>query len=153
MSAAINFGDERISCRVWDRLQPEVNSGCWIWMGCLQHGYGVVQIKGRRWKVHRLVYESLVSPVPKHLVLDHLCRTTCCANPGHLEPVTSRENTMRGLSPSLASARAASRTHCRAGHALTSDNVYLGNRNGWRRRVCRTCQRHYRVAHARRDAK
>ena len=45
---------------------------------------------------HRWSYQHHIGPVPEGLVLDHLCRVRHCVNPDHLEPVTSRENTLRG---------------------------------------------------------
>ncbi len=32
-------------------------------------------------------------------------------------------------------------THCRAGHALTAENTYVGFARGKERKVCRTCRR------------
>lgn len=43
------------------------------------------------------MYELLVGPIPEGLTIDHLCRNTMCVNPDHLEPVTHRENLMRGV--------------------------------------------------------
>lgn len=74
-----------------------VETGCWIWLGELnRNGYGRVCVKGKRPVAHRHVYETLVGPIPEGLLLDHLCRVRCCVNPSHLEPVTPKENTLRG---------------------------------------------------------
>lgn len=72
-------------------------SGCWAWQGEMnRNGYGRVRIKGRRMMVHRVLYERLVAPIREGLLLDHLCRNRNCCNPQHMEPVTPRENTLRG---------------------------------------------------------
>lgn len=115
---------------------------CWIWQGGLcgsdyasGGGYGVTWRDGRAVGAHRAYYEDLVGPIPDGLVIDHLCRTRSCVNPGHMEPVTSAENTLRGESPM---ARKARQTHCIHGHPLSGDNVYV-QPNG--RRRCRACDR------------
>lgn len=54
----------------------------------------------------------------------------------HLELVTSRENTLRGVSPAAQRAR---RTHCPAGHEFTPENTYTQPSSGQRK--CRTCVR------------
>lgn len=85
---------------------------------------------------------------PSGLELDHLCHTnsqectggdTClhrrCVNPDHLEPVTHRVNTIRGLGFSGVAAR---KTHCMRGHEFTPENTYI-KPNGTRR--CKTCHR------------
>lgn len=75
---------------------------CWIWQLTLtQDGYGRAS-KGRNpISAHRKYYEKYVGPIPKGLVLDHLCRVRCCVNPEHLEPVTPIENTRRGLNAKI----------------------------------------------------
>lgn len=75
-----------------------VNSdGCWEWQGWKSgNGYGQTKIHGKTVMVHRFVYESHFGPIPKGLVLDHLCKNRSCCNPFHLEPVTPQENTLRG---------------------------------------------------------
>lgn len=71
--------------------------GCWTWLGAIDRdGYGRVGKDGRCLRVHRVAYESLIGAIPEGLVIDHLCRNRACANPLHLEPVTVRENFMRG---------------------------------------------------------
>lgn len=106
---------------------------CWNWTGGLTfYGYGRFNIDNTRWPVHRLAYELLVGPIPDGLVLDHLCRNRRCVNPEHLEPVTGRENTLRGVGPSAESARA---THCPAGHEFTPENT----KRLPKQRRCRQC--------------
>lgn len=103
------------------------DKGCWIWTGAQNgQGYGVMQLDGSARRVHRLSYEWFVGPIAEGLVLDHLCRVRSCANPDHLEPVTTQENSARGQ---------AARTECSNGHTYTDDNTT------WRLiRVCKTCR-------------
>lgn len=109
--------------------------GCWTWNGSrTSNGYGRVRRVQKLWSVHRYVYELLLGPVPEGLVLDHLCRNRACCNPAHLEPVTFRENVLRGEGPAALHAR---KTHCLRGHALTAENLIPGR--GYRQ--CRICWR------------
>ena len=79
----------------------------------------------------------MYGPVPDGIEIDHLCRVRHCANPEHLEAVTPTENTMRGEGVGAKNARL---THCKHGHPLSGDNLYIVTRaGGKRRRVCRTC--------------
>lgn len=84
--------------RIEDRLAMVPECGCWIWLGELnRNGYGRISLGGKRLMAHRVLYELMVGPIGEGLVLDHLCRMRCCVNPAHMEPVTVRENTLRGL--------------------------------------------------------
>lgn len=112
-----------------DRSDPSV---CWEWTGTRSaKGYGV--FSGVR--AHRAAYELLVGPIPAGLTIDHLCRNRACINPAHLEPVTNRENILRGESPSAIHARA---SHCPKGHQYDGANTWT-DRRGWR--TCRECRR------------
>lgn len=89
-------------------------SGCWEWTGAVDlNGYGVVYGNGRMRKAHRVLYEKANGTVPHGLELDHLCRNRKCVNPDHLEPVTHRENILRGVGTAASRAR---QTHCKHGH-------------------------------------
>ena len=112
-------------------------SGCLLWTGyTTKEGYG--QVSARQdgtqsfYYVHRLMYEWFVGPIPDGLQIDHLCRIRHCGCPAHMEAVTSRENTLRGESPS---ARAARRTHCPQGHEYDAMNTYYFRGA----RQCRAC--------------
>lgn len=75
---------------------------CWVWTGAKQSaGYGALRVDGRVVLAHRHAYEQAVGPIPAGLQLDHLCRVTDCVNPEHLEPVTNRENVLRGRKAKL----------------------------------------------------
>jgi hypothetical protein len=114
-------------------ISPEPNSGCWLWTGAVDlDGYGVAWASKTTKRAHRVIFEGARGAIPPGLHLDHLCRNTSCVNPGHLEPVTPRENTMRGVTPAAANAK---KTHCRNGHPFDEANVYwFGNE-----RRCRAC--------------
>lgn len=117
------------------RWQPEPMSGCWLWIGGTALGYGRIRVDGSFKMAHRLSYERFVGPIPESMHLDHLCRTPACINPEHLEPVTSRENTMRGIGPTAVNAR---KTHCIRGHEFNEANTYLTKKG---QRYCRPCQK------------
>ncbi len=115
--------------------QYEVQAGgCWLWTSKLNNvGYGTMKIFGGYALAHRLSYELFVGSIPEGLVIDHLCHNRACVNYEHLEPVTSRENILRGKG---LAAQNAVKTHCPKGHPLSGDNVrYCAGR----RRQCRTC--------------
>lgn len=100
-----------------------------------KHGYGKVRVGGGKIaRAHRVAYECAKGPIPDGLVIDHLCRNKACCNPDHLEAVTQRENTLRGMGPS---ANAAKLTHCKRGHPFDSANTSINTRG---HRVCRACR-------------
>lgn len=117
---------------------PEPNSGCWLWLGKMRHGYGVATVEMKEIPAHRFSYELLRGPIKKGLVIDHLCRVTLCVNPGHLEPVTIAENNRRGIGPALTRLRNIGLTHCPNGHPYSGGNLYLAP-TGYR--DCKICQR------------
>ena len=131
--------------RVMRRVVVDADTGCWLFTGSTNAGgYGQIELppeNGHRrgTTTHRVVYETLVGPVPSGLELDHVrergCRHRHCCNPAHLEPVTSRENTLRGDGPAAQRAR---QTHCKRGHDLNDPTVAYRNRHG--QRVCRWCR-------------
>jgi HNH endonuclease len=85
--------------RLWRFIEPEPNTGCWLWSGSRTRGeYGHMAKHGR---AHRVVYLLLRGAIPPGLQLDHLCRVRTCVNPDHLAPVTNAENSRRGAQARL----------------------------------------------------
>lgn len=117
----------------------EVTSTCWLWTGArMGMGYGHVALPVQLREVHkfravhRVIYEQLIGPIPDGMQLDHVwergCRHKHCVFPGHLEPVTGKENSER---------RAKLITHCPQDHEYTESNTRI--HRGKRR--CLTCHR------------
>lgn len=122
---------------VLDRAMRRVaidEAGCWVFTGAINaSGYGVIGRGGRgagNVLTHRVTYERLVGPVPDGLDLDHLCRNRACCNPEHLEPVTRRENCIRGVRWAVLP------THCKQGHEFTPENTVQTKKQ----RRCKTCR-------------
>jgi HNH endonuclease len=106
---------------------------CWIWTAYLNRGgYGQFRLaeNGRLILAHRWAYEHERGPVPHGLQIDHLCRQRACVRPDHMEPVTQRENILRGTGFSARNARL---THCVHGHDLSNSYRSSGSRQ------CRVC--------------
>ncbi len=77
-------------------------SGCWEWQGARTNfGYGILGQDNKIILAHRFYYEKLHGPIPKGMVIDHLCRNPRCCNPDHLEVVTPAVNTQRKSSAKL----------------------------------------------------
>jgi hypothetical protein len=127
--------------RFWAKVEEDSQTGCWNWTAAMDgHGYGRFGGSGgcRRGKTslaHRIAFELVIGMIRGGLELDHLCRNTVCVNPAHLEPVTHRENLLRGRTVPAAYA---ARTHCGRGHPFDSVNSY---RDAEGRRRCRACLR------------
>lgn len=128
--------------RLWQRIE-RADNGCWLWTGptttggyanfaCFHNG------ESKPHRVHRLVYELLVEPIPEGLQIDHLCHSSAtgcrgvcrhrlCVNPAHLEPVTPAENVRRA---------AALITHCPQGHPYDEANTVVRKDGA---RSCHAC--------------
>lgn len=111
---------------------------CWIWTGKIDRsGYGKMWIYDREFCAHRVVYTVLKGDIPDGLTLDHLkekCGNRACVNPDHLEPVTMRENVLRGNTFTAANLL---KTHCPRGHEYSEKNIIP--RKGGGKRGCRIC--------------
>lgn len=76
--------------------------GCWIPTGDAiknRLGYFTLFVDGSPILGHRYSYQTFVGPIPRGLVIDHLCRNRSCCNPEHLQAVTHKENMRRTRDP------------------------------------------------------
>ena len=90
-----------------DRFESKIdrrNTGdndCDVWTGALSsEGYGNFTVGKHTVRAHRVAFMLAFGEIPDELFLDHLhpqCLYRFCVNEWHLEPVTSGENTRRGV--------------------------------------------------------
>ena len=146
-----------------ERLLARVDVGdCWHVRTKQPDHVRVKVATGHYRRAHRLVYETLVGPIPDGLVLDHLCKNVQCVNPDHLEPVTQAVNLDRSAArdqqkrwrarqprkvkpePKRPAGRFSNATRCIHGHEFTPENTQMkpnkAVRGGYER-VCRTCRK------------
>lgn len=79
-----------------DQYTPNPITGCWDWNWGKIQGYGTLNRKDKSRWAHIAFYEEVHGPLPKGMVVDHLCRNPGCVNPDHLEAVSNATNIRRG---------------------------------------------------------
>jgi hypothetical protein len=114
-------------------------NGCSVWLGATygkgMGQYGRIGAFGIPKPVHVLSYEMFVGPIPPGFEIDHKCKNRFCWNPNHLEPVTHKENILRGESLSAQNRR---KTECKRGHPFSGENLIIRPDGS---RYCRECMR------------
>ena len=110
---------------------------CWPWDGDRDsHGYGRIgyRIGGKIFHTgaHRFIYAVCNGPIPRGLVIDHLCKNTLCCNRSHLEAVSQKINNERGTPRNI--------IECPRGHKYLSDNL-IPSTLKMGARGCLTCSR------------
>lgn len=120
-----------------------LETGCWEWPGTRAHGYGHVKFGGggKTVKVHRLVYEHFVGPIPPGHEKEphHRCEKKACANFEHLVLLTPKEHRATQDWVEINKRKQIIlKTHCKRGHLFDQGNTRI-QKNGTR--ACRTCMR------------
>lgn len=144
--------DKTLLKRFNAKYEVDEKTGCWNWTAYINKGgYGEISNWPKVLVASRASYELFVGKIPEGLQIDHLCRNRKCVNPEHLEPVTNKENSRRGIAVEVTKERYKNQTHCKYGHPLFGENLYMPPSNG--QRVCITCRKrrkrdHYRKTHS-----
>src|SRR6266705_3466045 len=99
--------------------RPELGP-CWIWLAGAPRGYGSFSLPGGQhgtnFRAHRYAYELEKGKIPRGKILDHLCRTTRCVNPSHLDVTTQEIHVFRGFGLTV---KNRDKTHCVRGHLFS----------------------------------
>jgi hypothetical protein len=99
------YGDPLVTKRIigndearwWSHVDRRGAGECWPWTAWIDDdGYGRFWTGQSVGYAARWGYEHFVAPIPGRHMPDHLCRHRWCVNWAHLEPVTNRENCLRG---------------------------------------------------------
>lgn len=82
--------------KVLSHYKVNAETGCWIWAGWKEGGYGrfqmVVEGKKKYLLAHRYYHQHLIGPIPEGLLVMHKCNNRGCVNPDHLETGTNQDN-------------------------------------------------------------
>lgn len=140
----------------WEKTAVGPDNECWHWQGNRnQKNYGYLRpvLGGRKRNIraHRFSWEMANGqPIPKGMIVRHLCDNPICVNPKHLLLGTHAENTMDAIVRgrffnSLANLRNSYKSKpkpapefcVRCGHRRTDD--YIQRRGAGVLRRCRAC--------------
>ena len=75
---------EIISLRARLAAKTKTQGECEVWQGDIHKGYGRVQVKGKKWRVHRLTWILERGPIPDGLGVLHTCDNPPCRKLSHL---------------------------------------------------------------------
>jgi len=104
-----------IEARWWSHVDRRGDDECWPWTACIdENGYGRFWDGEHVGYAARWGYGRFVDAIPDDHMPDHTCHDPkvckvphqqcphrACCNYGHLEPVTNRENVLRGTHTKL----------------------------------------------------
>jgi hypothetical protein len=139
-----SFSAEDVS-RFWGLVDKTTT--CWLWSGVSslsKNGarYGKFYAGGKNYQAHRISVLLSGRDIPDRYDVDHLCRTTLCVNPEHLDPVTHRENVVRGLAGLHMRDKQTARTRCISElHEMTPENIRWKKTKSGIWMLCRECIR------------
>ena len=86
-------GKRNVPSDIWKKIQKGSGDECWNWIGMVDGcGYGMMKIKQRGYRTHRIAYELTYGDIPEGLCILHSCDNPACCNPKHLRIGTHKDN-------------------------------------------------------------
>lgn len=111
--------------------------GCWYWTKTINlNGYGIMSLGRKMKSCHRISFFIHNGKLPHNLLVCHACDNTLCVNPNHLFLGTHKDNTQDMVKKGR-HMHGFQKTHCKRGHELSTENVYLFGK----KRNCKICRR------------
>jgi hypothetical protein len=86
---------QKLLARIMEQVRVDDATGCWVWLGTrttCHMRYGQMSINDKARRVHRVMYELSVGPIPAGKFVLHECDNPLCCNPAHLFPGTHQDN-------------------------------------------------------------
>lgn len=131
--------------RFFEKVQPEPNTGCWLWLGAEvgEMGYGSFFIGSKKLRTrrsglaHRVSFWIAKRFLPDELCLLHKCDNPRCVNPDHLFLGTRTDNNLDMKKKGRCGGYGTHVTHCPKGHEYNEENTVF-RPEGWR--ACRKCR-------------
>ena len=88
---------DRLMAKCVETNPPEgcqIATPCLTYTGCKKtSGHGRIWDNGKMAHAHRVAFEHKHGPIPKGMVVMHLCDNPACCNPDHLTLGTQKDNT------------------------------------------------------------
>lgn len=80
--------------RIIQSSMPVTECGCWIWLASgNRDGFGTIRGIGNvKTTAHRASWTAFRGPIPKGLLVRHMCDIPLCVNPDHLALGTTEQN-------------------------------------------------------------
>lgn len=133
------FDKSHVAC-FWKNVSVLGHEDCWEWRGSAIKDRGrirgIFHFGGKRMTSHRFSAIIAHGPCPDGMECLHSCDNPICCNPNHLRWGAHFDN-MQDVKERMRHGNT-KKTHCRAGHPLSGDNLRI-RKSG--RRACRQCDK------------